>query len=116
MTNNSGNTKTEVTEGVGSRNESWKRNSCSKGRLSREVRGYNNQFAEAKHLEYKSWVDHEVFDLGDPRKIKPRIYETRRWVLIIKTDKQGNFLKTKATWALRGFQDKQREYQDPAFG
>ena len=29
---------------------------------AQEVRGYNKQFAEAKHLEYKSWVDHEVFD------------------------------------------------------
>ena len=25
--------------------------------------GYYNQFAEAKHLEYKSWVDNEFFDL-----------------------------------------------------
>ena len=29
----------------------------------------------------------------------------------LKTDKQGNFLKAKARWALRGFQDKQKEYQ-----
>ena len=29
----------------------------------------------------------------------------------IKTDKQGNFLKAKARWVLRGFEDKQKEYQ-----
>ena len=32
-------------------------------------------------------------------------------MLTIKTDKQGNFLKAKARWVLRGFQDKQKEYQ-----
>ena len=35
---------------------------------------------------------------------------TGRWVLTIKTDKQGNFLRAKARWVLRGFQDKQKEY------
>ena len=29
------------------------------------------QFADAKHLEHKSWVDNEVFDLTDMRKVKP---------------------------------------------
>ena len=47
----------------------------------------------------------------DLRKVKPRNYVTGRWVLTIKTDKQGNFLKAKARWVLRGFQDKQKEYQ-----
>ena len=28
---------------------------------AQEVRGYFKQFAEAKHLEWKSWVDNEVF-------------------------------------------------------
>ena len=36
---------------------------------------------------------------------------TGRWVLTIKTDRQGNFLKATARWVLRGFQDKQKEYQ-----
>ena len=39
------------------------------------------------------------------RKVKPRNYVTGRWLLTIKTDKQGNFLKAKARWVLRGFQD-----------
>ena len=33
----------------------------------KEVRGYYKQFAEAKHLEYKSWFDDEVFALVDLR-------------------------------------------------
>ena len=32
-------------------------------------------------------------------------------MLTIKTDKQGSFLRAKARWVLRGFQDKQKEYQ-----
>ena len=68
------------------------------------------QFAEAKHLEYRSWVDNEVFDLIDMKKVKPGNYVNGRWVLTIKTDKPGNFLRAKARWVLRGFQDKQKEY------
>ena len=77
---------------------------------AQEVRGYYKQFAEANHLEYRSWVDNEVFDLIDIRKFKPRTYVTRRWALTIKTDKQGNFIRTKARWVKRGFQVKQKEY------
>ena len=32
-------------------------------------------------------------------------------MLTIKTDKQGNFFSAKARWVLRGFQDKQKDYQ-----
>ena len=67
-----------------------------------EVRGYYKQVAEAKHLEYKSWADNGVFDLIDMRKVKPKNYVTGRWVLTIKTAKQGNFLRAKARWVLRG--------------
>ena len=75
-----------------------------------EIRGYYEQFAEARHLEYRSWVVNEVFDLIDIRKVKPRNDVTRRWVLTIKTDKQGNFLRAEARWVLIGFQDIQKEY------
>ena len=78
---------------------------------AQEVRGYYKQFAEAEQLEHKSWFDKEVFDLIDMRKTKPRTNVTGRWVLTIETDKQGNFLQAKARWVLRGFQDKQKEYQ-----
>ena len=39
-----------------------KRKSCARKEASaREVRGYYKQFAEAKRLEWKSWIDNEVF-------------------------------------------------------
>ena len=76
------------------------RSRARKEASAQEVRGYYKQFAEAKHLEYKSWVDNEVFDLIDMRKVKTKNYVPRRWVLTIKTDKQGNFLKAKARWVL----------------
>ena len=56
---------------------------------AQEVRGNNEQFAEAKHLEYKSWYDNGVFGLIDMRRVTPKNYMTGRWVLTIKTDKQG---------------------------
>ena len=77
---------------------------------AQEVRGYYKQFAEAKHLEYRSWVDNKVFELIDLRKVTLKNYVTGRWVLTITTDKQSNFLKAKARWVLSGFQDKQKDY------
>ena len=52
-----------------------------------------------------------VFELIDLKKVKPKVYVTGRGVLTIKTDKQENFLKAKDSWVLRGFQDKQKDYQ-----
>ena len=41
-----------------------KRRSCARKEASAQVvRGHYKQFAEAKLLEFKSWVDIEVFDL-----------------------------------------------------
>ena len=37
-----------------------------------ETRAYQKQFHEAKLLECKSWLDSEVFDLVDTRKIHVR--------------------------------------------
>ena len=87
------------------------RSRARKEASAQEVRGHYKQFAEAKHLVYRSWVDNEVFDLIDLRKVKPKNYVTGRWVLTIKTDKQSNFIKAKVRWVLRGFQDKQKENQ-----
>ena len=56
---------------------------------AQEVRGYYKQFARAKHLELKSWIDNEVFDLVDLRKFKPKNYATGRWILTKQTDKEG---------------------------
>ena len=44
-------------------------------------------------------------------KEQPKNYITGRWVLTVKRDKEGNFLKCKARWVLRGFQDKQQDSQ-----
>ena len=79
-----------------------------------DLRNYARQFEQAKTDEYKSWVDHDVFDLVDIRKLSK--YERRnlvsgRWVLTVKRDKDGQFLKCKARWVLRGFQDKQKDEQ-----
>ena len=76
-----------------------------------ETRAYQKQFLEAKLLECKSWLDNDVSDLVDTRKIKVRNWVTGRWVLNLKRDKGGNFLKTKARWVLQGFQDKQKDEQ-----
>ena len=76
-----------------------------------EKRQLAKQFLEAKQAECKSWIDNEVFDLVDMRKIKVRNYVAGRWVLTTKTDKDGNFLKCKACWVLKGFQDKQKDTQ-----
>ena len=42
-----------------------------------EIRAYQKQFVEAKQLECKSWLDNEVFDLVDTRKIQVRNWVTR---------------------------------------
>ena len=77
-----------------------------------EKRQLKKQFDEAKQAEYQSWLDNEVFELVDTRKLgKIKNYVTGRWVLTIKRDKDGNFLKTKARWVLRGFQDRQKDSQ-----
>jgi hypothetical protein len=76
-----------------------------------EKRQFSKQFQEAKKAEYQSWLDNEVFDLVDVRTMKVRNYVTGRWVLTIKRDKEGNFVKCKARWVLRGFQDSQKNAQ-----
>ena len=76
-----------------------------------EKRQFSKQFLEAKQAECKSWFDNDVFELVDMRKLKIRNYVAGRWVLTIKKDKDGNFLKCKARWVLKGFQDRQKDTQ-----
>ena len=45
-----------------------------------EIRAYQKQFLEAKQLECKSWLDNEVFELVDTRKVQVRNWVTGRWV------------------------------------
>ena len=54
-----------------------------------------------------------LFDLVDLRNLKPKNFVTGRWPLTIKTDKQGNFFKAKASRAPRCFQDNQKDYLQP---
>lgn len=73
-----------------------------------EKRQYSKQFYQAKLDEYKSRSEEDdIMDLIDVRKEKVQNYITRTWVLTIKRDKDGNFLKCKARWVLRDFQDQQ---------
>ena len=58
-----------------------------------EKRQFAKQFLEAKKAVRKSWFDNDVFELVDVRKLKIRNFVAGRWVLTIKKDKDGNFLK-----------------------
>ena len=74
-----------------------------------DTRQYKRQFLEAKLAEIKSWIDNDVYELVDLRKVKTSNRVSGRWVLTIKRGKDGEFLKCKARWVLRGFQDKQKD-------
>ena len=76
-----------------------------------EKRELAKQFLEAKKAECQSWFDNDVFELVDLRKIRVRNFVKGRWVLTVKKDKDGHFLKCKARWVLKGFQDKQKDSQ-----
>ena len=58
--------------------------------------------------EHKYWVDNDVYDIVDMRKSPPKYFVKGRWVLTVKRDKDGKFLKCKARWVFNGFQDKQK--------
>ena len=77
VTNDSSSTQVEVSKGVNSQTRDMlercmatcgkaaaarakRRSRARKEASAQEVRGYYKQFAEAEHLEYKSWVDNEV--------------------------------------------------------
>ena len=81
-----------------SRNKIKNESRARKEASSQEVRGYHKQFAEAKHLEYKSWVDNEVFDLIDMRRLSRDIM----W--------QDDGCSP-SRWLLKSFQDKLKEHQ-----
>ena len=53
-----------------------------------EIRAYTKPFLEAKQLECKSWLDNEVFDLVETRKLQVRNWVTGRWALTIKRDRE----------------------------
>ena len=61
-----------------------------------ERRDLAKQFLEAKKAECQSWFDNDVFETVGLRKIRVRNFVKGRWVLTVKKDKDGNFLKCKA--------------------
>ena len=71
-----------------------------------EQRELVKQFLDAKKAECQSWLDNDVYDLVDMRKMQVKDFVSGRWVLTVKRDKDGNFLKCKARWVLRGFEDR----------
>ena len=76
-----------------------------------EKRQFAKQYFDAKQAECKSRFDNDVFELVDMRKLKIRNFVAGHRVLTIKKDKDGNFLKCKARWVLKGFQDRQKDTQ-----
>ena len=90
VTNDSGSTNVEISKRVDSRIRDTQercmatcrktagarakmRSRARKEASAEEVRGYYEQFAEARHLEYKPWVYNEVFDLIDIKKIEQKM-------------------------------------------
>ena len=56
------------------------RHRARKEASAQEVRGYYKQFAEAKRLGHRSWVDNEVYDFIDMKKVKPSRKTTYRLI------------------------------------
>ena len=67
-----------------------------------ERRTFQKQFAEAKKIEYESWIEHDVFELVDLRKIRPRNFVQGRWVLTIKRKKGWNLRQVQGTMGFKG--------------
>ena len=69
---------------------------------------YAKQIKQAKLEEFRSFLDFTAMKFRDRRKHRIENFVTGRWVLTIKTDKDGQFKKFKARWVCRGFQDAQK--------
>ena len=65
-----------------------------------EQRQYRQPFLAAKVSEHKSWVGNDVYDLVERSKHPPNNFVKGRWVLTVKRDKDGKFVKCKARWVL----------------
>ena len=76
-----------------------------------DLKNYAKLVDEANIAEARSWKENEVYDLVDMIHEKPYNYVTGRWMLVVKRKTYGTFDKCKARWVLRGFQDRQKYYQ-----
>ena len=68
-----------------------RRSRARKEASAQEARGDYKQFAEAKHAEWKFWIDNDVLDLVYVRKFKPKNYVTGRWVLTTERSPTNRF-------------------------
>ena len=59
---------------------------------------YAKQIKQAKLEEFRSFLDFTAMKFRDRRKHKIENFVAGRWVLTIKTDKDGQFKKFKARW------------------
>ena len=75
-----------------------------KDATQQEIRAYNKQLLEAKPLECKSWLENEMFDLVDIRKLRKKLGDRTRGPDHQK--RRGRKLRT-----VRGFQDRQNNEQ-----
>ena len=89
MTHDSGNIKVEVPKGVDGRT----------GHMLERCVAICGSAAGSTDPGFKD----EVSDLIDMRKVNTKNYVTGRWVLTIKTDKQGAFLKAKGQMGIEIF-------------
>ena len=69
---------------------------------------YAKQIKQAKLEEFRSFLDFTAMKFRGRRKHKIENFVTGRWVLTIRTDKDGQFKKFKARWVCTGFQDAQK--------
>ena len=86
-----------------------RRSRARKEASAQEVQGHYRQFAEAGHLEWKTWIDNQVFDLVHLRNVQPKNCVTRRWVLTSRATSKATSSGRRPEWVLRGFQDKQKD-------
>ena len=86
------------------------RSRARKEASAQKVRGYYKQFAEAQHLEYRSWVHDKVFDLVDLRKFNPKNYVCNSTIGAHYQDRHARqFPQSKGQIGKKRILDKQKE-------
>ena len=70
-----------------------------------ETTAYQKQFLKAKHLECKSWLDNEGFDLVDTHthKVQVRNWVIGRWVLALKARQRRELSEDRGSLGPPGF-------------
>lgn len=76
-----------------------------------EKRELAKQFLAAKMADTQSWIENDVYDIVETRKLQACNSVSGRSSLTLKRDKDGSFLKCKARWFPRGLENKQKQQQ-----